>query len=379
MEPYIFLGIGVLLFFAKLFGEVSRRIGVSSLVGEVVAGIFVAMLGIVSIGPFISELAGLGIILILFLAGLMIKFEDIEKQIYTASALAIGGDFLSFLLVFAASMLLTGSFLVSLVIGIIFISTDNGAMMRMLEARGMLKTKIGKMIVATSIADDVVSILSLSFFMMYIVLSNVVASEIVKLFFISIGFYLFIFTFGSRIANIALKALPKFLMDEYIFVSLPLAIALLVSIFSDNLGLGTAAGAFLAGMIVSKSRFAETVIAPKIEVIGNGFLIPLFFAYIGTVVLLSEINILAVAVLLAAALAGKYVGSGILSRAFGFNNEESRIVGIGLMPRGDYSIIISQISISLGVITVGIYSSIILAVILTILITPVLMKISVRT
>src|SRR3989338_347708 len=138
MEPYIFLGIGVLLFFAKLFGEVSRRIGVSSLVGEVVAGIFVAMLGIVSIGPFISELAGLGIILILFLAGLMIKFEDIEKQIYTASALAIGGDFLSFLLVFAASMLLTGSFLVSLVIGIIFISTDNGAMMRMLEARGML-------------------------------------------------------------------------------------------------------------------------------------------------------------------------------------------------------------------------------------------------
>ena len=379
MEPYIFLGIGVLLFFAKLFGEVSRRIGVSSLVGEVVAGIFVAMLGIVSIGPFISELAGLGIILILFLAGLMIKFEDIEKQIYTASALAIGGDFLSFLLVFAASMLLTGSFLVSLVIGIIFISTDNGAMMRMLEARGMLKTKIGKMIVATSIADDVVSILSLSFFMMYIVLSNVVASEIVKLFFISIGFYLFIFTFGSRIANIALKALPKFLMDEYIFVSLPLAIALLVSIFSDNLGLGTAAGAFLAGMIVSKSKFAETVIAPKIEVIGNGFLIPLFFAYIGTVVLLSEINILAVAVLLAAALAGKYVGSGILSRAFGFNNEESRIVGIGLMPRGDYSIIISQISISLGVITVGIYSSIILAVILTILITPVLMKISVRT
>lgn len=370
----LLLSMGLLLLFAKIFGELAERLGVASLVGEIAAGIFLGpLVGIAALGPFMSVVITLGTIFLLFYSGLEVRLEDIKSDLYTASALASLGGLASAGLAFAVGYYFFNDALTAIVIGIVLISTSNGTVFRILEQTGKFRSSIGRMIIATTIADDVVGIIALSFFTSLVLKSSIYFNELFQLLLISLGFYLFILTLGTRVFN-GMLGITGLFRDEQIFVALPVSLAFLASLFTENLGLSFATGAFLTGMSMSKSRFASAVIIPKIRTMSQGFLVPLFYAAVGTLLVFKEINYALVLLLLAAALLGKLVLF-IAGYFIGLRNNESKLLGVIMTPRGDSNIVFAQIALLLGAISVGIYSTLIFVIIATTLIAPVLLKV----
>ncbi|MFH0949235.1 MAG: cation:proton antiporter, partial [Candidatus Aenigmatarchaeota archaeon] len=374
MIAEILLIMGALLLLAKIFGEIAERIGLAPLVGEIAAGVLLGpVLGIVVIhsGSFMSDFMNIGIILLLFIAGLGIKFEDIKDNIYSASMLAVAGGLLTVVLGIVAGIILFNNFLIGLVIGIILLSTSDAIVFGILMKIGEFKTRTGRMVVSMTMADDIAGILALSFLIVFVTNSTIPVNDMFRLFLISIGFYLVILTVGTRISNKIVNMSGNFIGKHALF-AVPLAIMFLLAVVSENIGLGIATGAFLAGMMLAKTRFTESVLAPNVKIIGDGFVIPLFYASVGTFLSFSGFNLVLVVVLLLISFAGKYIGSGMLGRFFGYRSDDIKLMGLSMVPRGDYNIAVAQIALIMGVISTEIYTSVIFAIILTIVLAPIL-------
>lgn len=369
----IFLVLAVLLLLAKIFGEISERLGLTSLVGEVFAGILAGFLGFAATGAFFESFILISIAVLLFVAGLGVRYEDISQNVYTSATLATVGGFMSFLFGFLVGLFFFNDFIIALALGIILITTSNGTVFLMLMKLGKFKSPIGRLIISTSVADDVVGILSLSFFTLFVANSTIPYTDIFRLFFVSIGFYLVVLTAGTRFFNKVLDVGGLFRSEGALF-SLPLGIVFLIAVFTENIALGFATGAFVAGMVMAKSKFTEAVILPKINILAYGFVLPVFFAIIGSLLVLKGLDITLVAALLAAAVAGKVIGAGLLSRFFGVRGDNLKLMSIMMVPRGDSNIVIAQIALLLGAITADIYTSVIFSVILTIIMTPIMLK-----
>lgn len=371
--PELLLSLGLLLLFAKIFGAVAERFGISSLVGEIAAGIFLGpMLGLVNLGSFMPVIVTLGITFLLFFSGLAVKLEDIRADLYTASSLAAFGGIASAVFGFAAGYYVSRDILTSVVIAIVLISTSNGTVFRVLDMTGKFRTSIGRLIIATTIADDVVGIIALSFFTSLVLKSGIYVNEIFTLFLISIGFYLFMLTFGTRVFNRLLSVTGLF-RDENIFIAMPVSLAFLVSIFTENLGLSFATGAFLAGMAMSKSRFTEAVIIPKTSMISN-FIVPVFYAAVGSLLVFQGVDYSLAALLLVAALAGKLV---LMAAGFliGLTTNEAKLLGVIMTPRGDSNIVFAQIALLMGAVALPVYTALIFVIIATTLLAPVMLKV----
>lgn len=375
MPAEILLSIALLLLSAKVFGAIAEKMGVASLVGQLVAGIVVGpVLGLVLVSDFLSEFMTLGIIFLLFMAGLEIKFDDIRKYIYLASILAFTGGFLSFLFGFFVGMIFFNDIIISFAIGTVLISTSNGTLFLFLEKTGEFTSKTGRMIIAITIADDVVGMLFLSLFSVFVKSSTVAFGSTLQLVMLSLGIYLVILTAGSKIMDAALNLVSRFLDREILF-AIPAAATFFLAYVTENLGLSFAVGAFLAGMAIANNQFNSPVITPKARIVAESFFIPVFYAAIGASLVFTGLNPLLIAGIVIAAIMGKIIGVGFLSRFFGIRGYSQRLMGIIMMPRGNENIAIVQIILLLGVISFDIYTSILFAMIATVLLTPVMLKI----
>jgi Kef-type K+ transport system membrane component KefB len=378
METAIFLAIGLLLLFAKVFGEIAERFGVASLVGELIGGILLGpILGWVVLGNFMNDFITFGIIFILLIAGLEVKFEDIKKHLYMASFLAFMGGMMSFFLGFFVGMIFFNNIMVSIAIGVALVSTSNGTLFMILMRMGEFNTKTGKAIIATTIADDIVGILALSFLTILMTGTQVAIGDISKLFLISIGFYLFMLTFGTKALNRLMDFLGS-LRNEYVLFTVPIIVTLILAYVTHHLSLSIAVGSFLAGVAMGNSKFTESVIKPKIEVMGYGFIIPLFYAAVGAMLVIAGIDIVLITALLVAAILGKFIGCGLLSKFYGYTWEEIKLFGLSMMPRGNENIGILQIIFLLGAITMQVYTSVLFTLMLTVILAPILLRIFYR-
>ncbi len=370
----ILFSVAILLLIAKIFGVIAERFGIASLVGELAGGIIVGpVLGIVFVGESLADFLIIPIIFLLFMAGLGVKFEDIKRYAYSSSILALLGGLASFAMGFLVGMLFFNNVIAALAIGVVLVSTSDGTMFLFLMKSGEFNTKTGRMMIAITIADDIVGIVLFSFFSIFIKSQTFAINIAFTLLLTSIGLYFIMFTLGSRIMNNILNFVSRF-MDENVLFTIPVAFAFFLAYVTDNLGLSIAAGAFLTGMAIANSRYSESVIGPKVTIVGQGFLIPLFYATIGATLVFMDLNIFLILAILAAAVFGKVIGIGIMSRFFGVSSEKRRLMGIMMIPRGSENIAIAQIIMILGVMSLQVYTSIMVAMIVTILITPILLK-----
>lgn len=375
MAAELLLTIGVLLFFAKILGEIAERLGVPSLVGEILAGIILGpILGFIMIGPFLQDFMTIGVIFMLFIAGLEIRADDIKNNTYEASFLAITGGVVSLIFGFIVGMIFFNNVLIALAIGVVIVSTSNGTLFMILMKMGEFNTRVGKSLISITIADDIVGILSLSFFTIYATQSKLAVSDAWYLFLLCLGFYLIVLTAGSKILNKLIEFFGTFRSSE-VLLSMPVVVALILSYVTANLGLSVAVGAFLAGVAMANSKLTESTVKPHVETLSFGFVIPLFYAAIGTTLVLIGLNWLFVIALLIAAIMGKFVGCGLLSRFFGHDWEENKLIGLAMMPRGNENVVIIQIILMIGVVSMQTYTSVIFAMVMTLILAPIMLKI----
>ncbi|MBI2076218.1 MAG: cation:proton antiporter [Candidatus Aenigmarchaeota archaeon] len=372
----LFLGIAILLFSAKLLGELFERLNLSSLVGEIFAGIIVGpVLGLVMPSEDLRLVTNFGILLLLFLIGLSTKFDEVKSNVYVGSALAIGGCTLAFLGGFLVGYLVFNSVQVGIILGVAVISTSTAITLRSLTDIGAFQSKPYKLALAIDIADEVIAIMALALLTSYFSFGAVEIWKVVTLFLAVLGFFFFILTAGSKILGKFLS-LFQTMRDEQIVLSIPLVILFFIAFVSEHVGVAAVTGAFLAGVAINKSPLVEPVIVPKVKAMSYGFFVPMFFAY--SAVLLDVKSVItffpAILALIATVSLGKVLGCGFLAKYFGYNGFDQKLIGIGMIPHGEYSIIIAQLALLGGFIKPELYTIVIAFVIISIVITPLLLK-----
>ena len=377
----LLFAMALLLLFAKAFGSVTARLRITSLPGELFAGMLLGpILGWVVPGATLGEVAQLGIVFFLFLVGLHTKAEDIKEHAYVGAGLALAGAVLSFAAGFFVGMVAFGDALAGVFLGVAIGSTSTVLSVRTLLDAGKLTHSVRRVFLTIDIADEIVAILSLALLSTYVATGTVDAWKTFTLLAAVLGFIVIILSAGKRAVGWGLSISER-VKDDYLLITVPIAAAFIVAFASEHIGIAAVTGAFLAGMAMSESSFAEKHIIPRANVIGYGFLIPLYFAYTALSFDLASLTGPILAIVLVLGMLGalaKFIGCGLLSQLFGVSGRYSVTVGIGMIPRGEYSIVIAQIMLAAGVITGVLYSIVLGFVLVSVVLTPILLRLLVR-
>ncbi|MFH1630773.1 MAG: cation:proton antiporter [Candidatus Aenigmatarchaeota archaeon] len=380
----LLLDLAILLFFAKIFGEVAERFRISSLVGEISAGILVGpILHWVYPSDFLSEIALIGIIMLLYIIGLETNFDEIKADVYKGSSLAGVACAVSMIGGLLIGEFALGSWQLGLVIGVVMMGTSTAIPVKVMMDYGEFKTRVGRFVVVTAMADDVITLIALAALSTFLVFGGLQIWSVIGLTLAVIGFILVVLTVGSKISDAVLTFVRKNMRDEQILVAIPLIIVIILAFVSERIHIAAVTGAFLAGMAMSRTSFTHTEILPKMKMLGYGIFIPIFFAASAVVIGFSpelmswDLGPLVsywwvVVILLVVGVLTKAFASGWFAKHIGFNRREQGIISLAMIPRGEYGIVVAQLAFGIGAITNQLYSALILFILITVIITPIL-------
>jgi len=376
MENNILLHLAIIIFFSKILGAVSKKFKQPPVVGMLFLGIVLGPTFLHFIEPeaVINWIAQIGVLFLLFEAGLETNIKKIKEESRQAVLPAAGGIILPFVLGFLLTYFISNNLSQSLMVGVIFTATSVSVSVMTLIDLDKLKSLEGRCIVNAAIIDDIVGILLLTFIIGLTAGSGgentSIALSIVKI----IVFFVISFIFGLFILQPFFLNLKKILLDNVV-VSLAIAVVLLYSWFAEKAGLAAITGAYFAGLFLGQTHHKQAV-QTGITNIGKSFFVDVFFVSIGLQFDLFEIDAHPVYVIVFVLLAiiGKMIGSGLGAKLTNFDLTRSFRVGVGMIPRGEVALIIANMALAKGIISTNIISATILMVIISAIGTPLLLK-----
>ena len=317
----------------------------------------------------VSVLAQIGGIILLFLVGIESNF----REIYTKKAfkVALAGVIVPIILGYAVAIMFGLNTVSALFIAAALSATSIGITAAVLKEMGKLSTETGKLIIGAAVMDDILSLLVLS-----VVASLPTGFEIFSVAATAIKAIVFVVV-SIFIGDKLLVRLVDFFDYHVIGVHSPkttfmlaMALAFAYSFIAEWIGLSAIVGAFLAGISLARSRNVKLFYAGTeyLEAIFTS----IFFVSLGIIVSISDaISVWPLIIVLTfVAVATKVIGCGYTAKKLGFSWKDSKIVGVGMMPRGEVALIIGLYGITLGVITNAIYSAIVFMAFLTTILTP---------
>lgn len=386
----ILIDLFLMLLLGLLMGDLARRLGFASLIGQMLAGVLLGpmCLGLIDLSHGIETLSGLGILFMMFLMGLSVDFEKVMREnMYGASLISLLGGTLTFFTTMSITILLGFQLNEALLVGIAFISTSTAIGFMVLTELGDRHSNVFRTIMAVGTTDDIFSMLALSLFMSYLS-QGVDVQSAFRLFLLVLGFIVVVLWLGRSISENLVKRVMALSGEDSVIVA-SLVILFAVAFLSNGLGIAAVTGAFLAGTILARSYYSFKIITPKIEAVSEGFFVPLFFVYTGVRIDIREIiasapvdlvlvqvpiDVVLFAGLLPVVMASKYIGTYISALSIGGFNEMERVkMGLAMTPMGEYTLVIGQIGLTLFGMT-AIYSALALVVLVTSILSPILLR-----
>lgn len=375
----LFLIIGV-----KFLGEVAEIAGVPSVTGEILAGVLFGILFLDIETGVITFFAQLGSIFLLFTAG----YKEMSlRDLRPAALVAFIPTFSQIAFAFAFGFGLGGifgfSFLQSLFMAVAFSPTSIGTMLSTLIDLNYHSSRPGKIMISSAVLDDIIGIFLLSVVITFASLERVpsvpgVLTNAGKI----LLFLLIMYILGKYIFPRLFVYAQKMHSREAVF-SFVVIVALFSAYLAEFFELHATIGAFIGGMLISENPLAKLQdVQSKVEGLAYGILIPLFFAFIGFSIdlqALVDAGIFIPLVIIFLALSGKLIGGFIGSKAIGLDFYESLIFGIGVMPRAGIELVMLTIGRSAGIIGQEIFSAMVFMVVISILISPSLLKRAIQT
>ena len=354
-----------------------NRYGQPRILGQILAGILIgpSVFGFVNHSNLINNLAEIGVILLMFLAGLETDYSELKKSFERSSLIAIGGIIAPFALGLLGVYLFKENVEISeaIFVGVILTATSLGITVQSLKEIGQLKTKQGVSILGAAIIDDIVGIIILT-----IVLGTFGQDHTsVTMLILKILLFFFVLSLvGEMLAKFILKNSKIIRKIKPIYLlSISLILALLFASFASEFGLAAIIGAYFIGVIISTTQLKSRIVK-EISRFGYGFFIPIFFVNIGLGVYLDQVvEYLGIAIIITLiGIFSKIIGSGAGAKLSGFSNRQSLQIGISMVPRAEVSLIIANLGLKTGFIESDIFTSIILLVIVSTILTPLLLK-----
>jgi Kef-type K+ transport system membrane component KefB len=376
------LDIALILLSTKLLGLVTRRFNLPQVVGALLAGVILgpSVLNILHETNFITRMAELGVIVLMFTAGLesdISKLKSTGKHSFIIALLGViiplvGGTIVAY--IFNDGSLTTVSELLQNVfIGTILTATSVSITVETLKELGKISEKSANVILGAAVIDDVLGILVLTLVSSLADSSINIWIVIIKI----LGFLAFSLVIGYLLYVFFDKWISKYDIDKRRFVIGAFVICLLLSFLAEEFfGVADITGAFIAGVILSKNK-ETSYIANRFDIISYMLLSPIFFASIGINMTIPKMSISVVVmtiVLIIVAILTKIIGCGIGAKLCGYSNCEVIQIGIGMISRGEVALIVANKGMKLGIMNSYFLPPIIIMVIITTIITPILLK-----
>ncbi len=385
----LLLYLGILLLAARLGALFANRLRMPPVLGEILAGLLVgpSVAGSLSShlghrlcldpstpeGGWVGFLADLGILLLLFLAGLSLEWEELRASGREAALAALGGTLWAFPLGFAAAHVLGWTSLEAAFAGGVLVATSVGISVGTLLDLHRLHSREGITILGAAVIDDVFGIIVLSL-LVGLAYGSLSVLGLIWTLLLMLAFFLLIFTVGPRLVPWILARSTGVRAPEF-SLSLALALVFLISSLAEKTRIAAITGAFLVGLLASRSPLSRTL-REKVSVIGYGLLIPLFFAEVGLRTDLGALREVGPGILLflGASFLSKIGGCGSGALLGGMGRWEALRVGVGMMPRGEVALIIASAGLRVGAIGSQLFSMTVVTVFFTSLLTPPLLK-----
>ena len=376
MENSILLHLAIIIFFSKVLGAISKKFKQPPVIGMLFLGIVLGPTFLHFIEPdeVITWIAKVGVLFLLFEAGLETNIKQIREDSRQALLPAVGGIILPFSLGFFLTYFVLHNVSQALIVGVIFTATSVSVSVMTLLDLDKMKSLEGRCIINAAIIDDIVGILLLTF-IFGLIAGSTKTGSVISISLVKIAvFFLVSFLFGIFILQPFFLNLKKLLLNNVV-LSLAIATAFLYSWFAEMTGLAAITGAYFAGLFLGQTHHKHAV-QTDITNIGKSFFVDVFFVSIGLQFNLFDIEaeplfLLSFVVL---AIAGKAIGSGLGARLNNFDAVRSFRIGTGMIPRGEVALIVVNMALEKQVVSTDILSATILMVIISALLTPLLLK-----
>lgn len=380
----VFLEIAIILVTTKIGGILSKRFKMPQVLGAMLAGILIgpSILGIVHESEDLKLLADLGVVMLMFSAGLETDFNKLKAAGKSSLFIALGGIALPLIFGTLTSFLFFNDFWENLFIGVILTATSVSITVQTLNELGKLNSTVGMNIVGSAVIDDILGLLIISFVIVLSQSSKSGNSADIATNLLQVSTKVLVFCIA---AIGAVVFLPK-LFDRYSkkigksqrIVVFAISMALIFAYLSEELGIAAITGAYICGLCISPITHKE-YIERRVNTISSYLLTPIFFASIGIAVNLRDIKLEILGftiVMCLVAIIGKILGCSLPARLFGISRKESLQIGIGMISRGEVALITTKLGLKNGIISNALFVPTLIVVVVTTIITPVLLKYS---
>ena len=373
-SKYVFLmQLGIVLLGAHLAGLVSERFKQPAVLGQIIVGLIFGM-GLLEKTVLIADFAEIGVILLMFIAGLETDVKELIKSSHSSSLIAIGGVVLPAVLVFIGMRLILPSHDVNtaLFLAVVCTATSVSISVQTLREIGQLRTKQGVMILGAAIIDDIIGIVLLT------ILVSAVRPDTAGSILITIGkifaFFILVFILG-RIAIYIIRKIEHIDVNIDKLVTWALFICLMLAFLSEEFGVAAITGAYFAGVIFSLTSFKHKI-SHEIGKLSGYVFTPVFFVSIGMDIdLTSAFSAIGIgSILIVLGIIGKVMGCGFGAFLTGFHLHEAVQIGVGMIPRAEVAIIVANLGLKMNILTDKDMAATIVMVLVTTLITPSLLK-----
>lgn len=366
-----------ILFVTQLVSHFFNRWGIPDVIGQILVGIVAgpAVLGWIHQTAMIEEFQEIGVIVLMFIAGVESDLSLLKKYLKPAMAVAVGGMALPIVVMGLASQLFGLQWFESLFIGVIFSATSVSISVAVLREFNQIDSKEGATVLGAAVADDIGGVLILS---VLISLMNGKGGEsstslpliiMMQAIFFG-GTYLLVRWLAPYLMH-----LSKHLLTTAAPAVMAMILCLGMASLADLVHLSGAVGAFFAGIAVANTK-AHHDIAEAFEPLGYAVFIPVFFVNVGLVMRLNHFfdSLVFIVVMTILACLTKLIGSGGGAMLMGFDRQSGYVIGSGMIARGEMALITAQIGYEAHLLSSKYYSDVITVVVLATVLAPFILK-----
>lgn len=372
-----------LLLATQVVAHLCRRVEIPEVIGQILVGIIVgpAILNWVHLDGMMDEFQEIGVIILMFIAGLESDLSLLKKYLRPAVIVAVIGVIVPVIVMGGASYLFGFTKMESLFIGVIFSATSVSISVAVLREFNRLDSREGATILGAAVADDIIGVIMLSIMISMINGSKGGHTNLP----LGLALLLQVLFFGGT--YLVVRWLAPYLMhlsERLLTVAAPSVMAMIICLgmaaLADYVGLSGAVGSFFAGIAVANTHRKKTIDRSFIP-IGYALFIPLFFVSVGLNMRFDNIQRSFVFVIVMTVLAclTKLVGCGAGAKLSGFNLPSSYVVGSGMVARGEMALITAQIGYEAHLMSSMYYSDVITVIILATVLAPFMLKHALKT
>lgn len=379
MRLDIILMLLIVLTATKLAGDLTVRLGQPSVLGKLIVGIIVgpAVLGWVTNGEIVRDMAEVGVILLMFIAGLETDLEQLKQNWKASVAVALGGIILPFIGGYLGGTALGMDQGQSLFIGLLLCATSVSISVQTLKDLGQLSSREGTTILGAAVVDDVLVVILLAFMLSLLgagteqaSLGWIVGKKVI--------FFAGAIAAGIYAVPLLMRWLAPLKVSEAV-ISAALIICFAFSYAAEQLGVAGIIGAFAAGIAISQTDFKQEV-EHRLEPIAYGIFVPVFFVSVGLEVTFAGLGQHVGFMLLFSVIAivTKLCGCMLGARMTGFGRRSAFGIGSGMVSRGEVALIIATTGLEGALFDAALFTPLVIVIIVTTLVTPPMLKLAFR-